>query len=92
MVYEMFSKGFIFVVVVVAFIAFIILMEGVLLVSIGLAQSHLVLLTCSFLINAKTPKNGPEMADRGYMLTMTHSRPVGTVMFANGDPSEATIL
>lgn len=50
MVYEMFSKGFI-VVVVVAFIAFIILME----VS-GLAQSHLVLLTCSFLIKAQNPK------------------------------------
>lgn len=60
MVYEMFSKGFIVVVVVVAFIAFIILMEVFLLCSARerpvLAQSHLVLLTCSFLINTEHPE------------------------------------
>ena len=40
----------------------------------------------------KNSQNGPEMADRGYVLIATHSRPVGTVMCADGDTSEATIL
>ncbi len=77
MVYEMFSKGFIIVVVVVAFIAFIILMEGS-------AREHWFSSkppgSANMLLFNQREKtqNGPEMLDHGNMPLTPHSRTVGT--------------
>lgn len=76
MVYEMFSKGFI-IVVVVAFIAFIILMEGS-------AREHWFSSkppgSANMLLfnQCRKTQTGPEALDRGYMLIMLHSHTVAT--------------
>ena len=89
MVYEMFSKGFIIVVVVVAFIAFIILMEGS-------AREHWFSSkppgSANMLLfnQRRKTQNSPEMLDCGYMLKTPHGHTVGMFTGRMGNASEAT--